>query len=114
PDNPPLRLPIGVRTASTITGWTISVSLSRSGPVSLERVTDALLLDRDGLFGAEADGLLDARPELLARLLVEHAQHVVVAQLEDLGGDAHAQGIALAHVHVDHHSHAPHSRRMVP
>ena len=28
PDNHPLRLPIGVRTASTITGWAIRVSSS--------------------------------------------------------------------------------------
>src|SRR5262245_23181488 len=63
-----------------------------------------VLDDRDGLFGAAVDGELDLLAERFGRVLVQHVEVVVVADLEHLGRHAHADGIALAQVVIDHHS----------
>ena len=41
------------------------------------------------------------RAQLVGRLLLEHVEEVVVAHLEHLGRDAHAQRVALTLVEVD-------------
>ena len=43
--------------------------------------------------------------ELLAGLLDQDVEEVVVAHLEDLGEDPHAHGVALAQIEVDDDSH---------
>ena len=43
--------------------------------------------------------------QLLARLVLEHVEEVVVAHLEHLGRGGHAQGVALAEVVVDDDAH---------
>ena len=47
----------------------------------------------------------DLVAQLLGRVLVEHVEEVVVAHLEDLGGDAHAERVALAQVEIDDDTH---------
>src|SRR5439155_22193495 len=60
------------------------------------------LVDADGLLGALADGLIALLAQLVRRVLLEHVQEVVVTDLEHFGDDAHADGIALAEVEIDH------------
>ena len=64
-------------------------------------------LDGDGLVRAEPRRLLDLGPQVLARLLLQDVEVPVVAHLEDLGGRAHAQGVALAEVEVHGDPHVP-------
>lgn len=51
------------------------------------------------------DGLLESSPPIITRVLVEDVQEVVVAYLEHIGGDLHADRVALAQVVVDNYSH---------
>src|SRR4029079_11882280 len=60
------------------------------------------LVDGDGLLRALPDGLIALLPQLVRRVLLEHVEEVVVTDLEHFGDDAHAGGIALAEVEVDH------------
>src|SRR5689334_16753095 len=69
------------------------------------RSTRGSFLDRDRLLGAPTHRLLHLGPQLLARLLLEHVEEVVVPNLEDLRGGRHAQGVALAQIEIDDHSH---------
>ena len=41
----------------------------------------------------------------LGRVLVQHVEQVVVPDLEDLGGQAHAERVALAQVEINHDTH---------
>src|SRR5690606_3149187 len=61
--------------------------------------------DGDGLLGAAASRLLHLVPQLLAGLLLQDVEEVVVPHLEHLGGGGHAQGIALAEVEIDNDAH---------
>jgi hypothetical protein len=63
------------------------------------------VLDGDGLLGAAPDRFLHLRTHLLRRVLVQDVQEVVVADLEHLGGDAHAHRVALTQVEVDDDLH---------
>src|SRR4051812_25650538 len=69
------------------------------------RAGRSLLDDRDRLLGATLDRLLDLGAQLLGRGLVQHVEEVVVAHLEHLWCDPHADRVALTQVVVDHHSH---------
>src|SRR4051794_27990104 len=60
------------------------------------------LVDADRLLGALPHGLVALLTEIVGRVLLEHVQEVVVTDLEHFGDDAHADGIALAEVEVDH------------
>src|SRR5262249_19215765 len=60
------------------------------------------LLDADRLLGALPDGLVALLAQVVGRVLLEHVEEVVVTDLEHFGDDAHADGIALAEVEVDH------------
>ena len=63
-------------------------------------------LDRQRLFRTETNRLLDLRPVLFRRVLVEDDQDVIVSELEDLSGDTGAHAIALAQVAVHDNAHA--------
>ena len=65
-----------------------------------------LLEDGDGLFGAHAHGEEDLFAEVFAGGVVEDNQIVVVVDLEHLGGVTHAQGIALALIHINFNTHS--------
>ena len=52
-------------------------------------------------FGQTRAASSHLRAQLLGRLFLEHVQEVVVAHLEHLGRDAHAQRVALTLVEVD-------------
>src|SRR5271167_4571648 len=65
-----------------------------SGPASV-------FLYGDGARGAPVDGLAQPLPELLGRMLVEDVEVAVVADLEDLGQDAHAHCVAGTLVEVN-------------
>src|SRR4051794_29798792 len=54
--------------------------------------------DGDGLLGAASRRLDDLRAERLVGLLLEDVEEVVIAHLEHLGRDAHADRVALAQV----------------
>jgi hypothetical protein len=73
------------------------------------------VFDRDGLFGADAGGFVALVAQLVGGLLLQHIEEVVVANLEHLGCDTHAQRVALALVEIDDdlepHDHPPHDER---
>src|SRR3954452_2034290 len=71
----------------------------------LARSAGSLLDDGDRLLWTALHGLLDLGPQLLGRRLVQDVEKVVVADLEDLWCDPHADRVALTQVVVDHHSH---------
>src|SRR5262249_40278405 len=77
----------------------------RQRPSSRPALGRRLVEDRQGLLGAATDGLLDARPQRLRRALLFQAKLIVVADLEDLGHQAGAHGVALAEVAVDPYLH---------
>lgn len=62
---------------------------------------DRSTLQLERLLGAEPDGRLDLGAKLLARLVVEDRQLVVVPDDEDLGRGPDAQGVGLAGTAVD-------------
>src|SRR5487761_2661418 len=68
--------------------------------LTLGPVTD-LLLDRDRAVGTTGDRLGHPLGELGAGVFVQDVEVTVVADLEDLGGDAHADRVAGAQVEVD-------------
>src|SRR3954452_14443373 len=80
---------------------------AREAPaMTTEPITKGSVLgDGDGLLGAALHALLDLGPILFARGLVQDVEEVVVAHLEDLGRDPHADRVALTQVVVDHYSH---------
>src|SRR5438105_15930395 len=59
----------------------------------------------DGLLGARPHGRVDLGPHGLRWTLLEYVEVVVVADLEHLGGQAHAHSVALAQVVVHHNPH---------
>src|SRR5271166_3599341 len=63
----------------------------------------SVFLYGDGARRAAVDRLAQALAELLGRMLVQHVQVAVVAHLEDLGQDPHADGVAgtLVEIHDD-------------
>ena len=63
------------------------------------------VLDGDGVLGTGPDGSLNLLAQLLGRVLVQHVEEIVVPYLEDLGGQAHAEGVALAQIEINHDSH---------
>ncbi len=65
----------------------------------------SVLRYRQRLLGAAPHGFLDLVAHALGRGLVEDVEEVVVAHLEHLGGDPHADGVALAEVEVTHDAH---------
>jgi hypothetical protein len=64
-----------------------------------------LLLDGDGAVGTARDRLPQSGVEFRPGILIEYVHEAVVANLKDLGSDAHAHGVAGAQVviHVDFH-----------
>src|SRR5258708_842904 len=67
----------------------------------------SVLRDADRLLRAQANGLFGLRAQGFGRLFLEHVQEIIRAHFEDLGRDAHADGVALTAVEVDVHSHGP-------
>ena len=62
----------------------------------------------DGLLRADAGRFVALLAQFLGGRLVEDVQEVVVAHLEHLGRDAHAQRVALALVEVDDNAESHH------
>src|ERR1019366_3818765 len=63
--------------------------------------TRSVLFDRDRARGTTVDRLDELRAEGLVGVVVEHVQEPVVAHLEDLRKDPHADGIARTLVVVN-------------
>jgi hypothetical protein len=63
--------------------------------------------DGDGRSGAEVGRLFDFLAQLFARLLLEHVEVAVGADLEHLGADLHARTGGCTNVEVDSDSHVP-------
>src|SRR5713226_4656400 len=74
----------------------------------------SVLGDGDRLLGALTHGLLDLGSQVVGRLLLEDVEEVVVAHLEDLGGDPHADGVALADVEIDYDLPGHHASSRFP
>src|SRR3954451_5530102 len=64
-----------------------------------------ILLDRDGLARALADGFLAPAARGFVGVLLEHDQLPKVGEFEHLRGHAHAESIGFASVQVDDHAH---------
>src|SRR5207253_5823657 len=65
----------------------------------------SLLLDRQGVGGAELDRVLDVGAYVLGRVLVEDVDLARLRHLEDGGGLGLAHAVALAQVTVDADAH---------
>ncbi len=63
---------------------------------------------RYGLLGAPLDTFLDSSPVVVAGLLIEHIEEVVVSYLEKVGRNLHADGVAFAEIEIDHDLHLHH------
>src|SRR5215213_8028568 len=79
----------------------VCVALVSAAP-RLQEMSWSALVDADRLLRALPHGLVALLPQLVGRVLLEHVEEVVVANFEHFGDDAHADGIALAEVEVDH------------
>ncbi len=66
------------------------------------------VFEGDGLLRAALDRFFDFGPQSLWRVFLQHIKEVVVADLKDLGGCRHAEGIALTQVEIDNYSHVRH------
>src|SRR4051812_28880853 len=86
------------RSSSEPGGWVASGPCPSTTPGSR---AGSLLDNRDGLLGALADGLLHVRAQLVGRLVLQDVEEVVVPHLEHLGGDPHADRVALTDIEVD-------------
>src|SRR5664280_3196473 len=85
--------------------------------VASEATPGLLVLDeRDGARGAPVGSLAHGFGELGTGVLVQSVEEPGIADLEDLGGDAHADGVAraLVIVHNDFHGVPPEVRRRCP
>src|SRR5262245_3025175 len=89
----PWRSPIRVTT---------SRSRTNSSADARARGAESALGDADRLLRALPDGLLALLSQLVRRVVLQDVEKVVVADLEDFRDDAHADGVALAEVEVDH------------
>src|SRR4029077_12816794 len=82
---------------------TIDTSVTRCRAAALLPLVpcESFFDNRNGLLGALADGLLHLGPQIVGRLILQDVEEVVVPNLEHLGGDPHADRVALTDIEVD-------------